>query len=139
MSTWGHVFLGVIALATLSTAIAQVVLLVAAARLLKRVEQMTDSVEQQVRPLFAHLDNLGAEAVRTTALAAAQVERVDALFGDAAARLGQTMDSVQGVLSVPMREGQALMAAFRAVFGAVKDSRQTRSRSRSDDEDALFI
>ncbi len=139
MSTWGNVFLGVIAVATLSTAVVQVALLFAATRLVRRLERLTDSFEQEVRPLMGHLDRLGAEAVRTSSLALAQVERVDALFGDVAARAEQTMDTVQGALSIPIREGHALMAGLRAILGAVKDSRQPRSRGRGDDEDALFI
>jgi predicted PurR-regulated permease PerM len=133
------VFLGVIAVATLATAVVQIALLLAAAKLVRRLEQLTDSVEQQLRPLLAHLDRIGADAARTSSLVAAQVERVDDLFGDVASRLEQAMDTVQSVLSTPMREGQALLAGFRAVLGAVKDARQPRGRTRGDDEDALFI
>ena len=141
MSTAGQVFLGVIAAATLFTAIVQIALLLAAAKLLGRLSALTDSVEAQLRPVMAHLDTIGREAARTTSLASAQVERVDALFSDVVTRLEDTVTSVQGVLAGPMREGSALMAGFRAVFSALRDrgAPRRRPRARGDDEDALFI
>ncbi len=141
MSTAAQVFLGVIAAATLFTAIVQIALLLAAAKLLGRLSALTDSVEAQLRPVMAHLDTIGREAARTTSLASAQVERVDALFSDVVTRLEDTVTSVQGVLAGPMREGSALMAGFRAVFGALRDRGvpPRRPRARGDDEDALFI
>jgi hypothetical protein len=44
-------------------------------------------------------------------------------------------------MSVPAREGRALLSAFRAAFEAVREARQNgRTRQgRGDDEDALFI
>jgi hypothetical protein len=138
VTTWGNVFLGVIAVATLSTAIFQIAVLIAAARLARRIEKLTDTVESELRPLFAHLDAIGREAARVTTLASAQVERVDLLFGDVSARLEDTMDSVQQAFAVPMREGSALLAGVRAAFGGLKVPRP-RPRTRGDDEDALFI
>ena len=138
MSTWGHVFLGIIAVATLSTAIVQIALLLAAARLARRLAHLTDAFEHQIRPVLAHLDSIGREASRATALASQQVERVDLVFADLTARLEDTMDTVQGALAAPLREGSALLAGVRAVFGSLKAPRPS-SRHRGDDEDALFI
>lgn len=139
MSTWGEIFLGVIALATLSTAIVQIGVLVAAARLARRLEHLSDSVEERLKPIFSHLDNIGRDASRATAIAGAQVERVDSLFADTVQRLENTMDTLQHAVSIPAREGAALLAGVRAVFGSVRDSRRGRSRTRGEDEDALFI
>jgi hypothetical protein len=138
VSTWGTVFLGVIAVSTLFTAIVQIALLLAAAKLLGRLSALVDSVEEQLRPLFAQLDSIGRDAAHTTSLAAAQVERVDALFGDLVVRVEDTVDTLQGAMAAPLREGGALMAGFRAVFGTLKNG-DRRPRSRVDDEDALFI
>jgi hypothetical protein len=140
VSTWGNVFLGVIALSTLFTAIVQVVLLLAAVKLVRRLGGLVDTVETQVRPLIAQLDSIGRDAARTSSLAVAQVERVDELFGDLVVRVEDTVGAVQSAMTVPMREGSALLAGFRAVFGTLKDgSVRSRSRHRVDDEDALFI
>ena len=140
MSAWGEVFLGVIAVATLSTALVQIAVLVAAAKLASRFDHLADSIEAQLKPIFAQLDAIGRDASRATSLAAAQVERVDALFGDVLAHIDQTLGSVQSALSIPAREGAAVMAGFRAVMDALKGrGRRSKSRSRGDDEDALFI
>ncbi len=139
MSTWGEVFLGVIAFATLATAIVQIGVLIAAAKLAKRLDALTNSVEEQLKPLFGHLDTIGREASRATSIAGAQMERVDSLFGDSIQRLEQTMDTLQQAVSIPAREGAALLAGFRAVVGSFRDARRGRARTKSEDEDALFI
>ena len=139
MSLWSEVFLGVIAVATLSTALVQIAVLVAAAKLATRLDRLADSVEAQLTPIFAQLDTIGREASRATSLAAAQVERVDALLGDAVSRIDQTMGTVQSALSIPAREGAALLAGFRAIVESLRGARRPKSRSRGEDEDALFI
>jgi tetrahydromethanopterin S-methyltransferase subunit B len=139
VSTWGEVFLGVIAFATLATALVQIGVLIAAARLARRLDTMTDHVEQQLKPIFAHLDTIGREASRAATLAGVQVERVDSLFAGVVQRMEETMDTLQTVVSGPAREGAALLAGFRAVVGSLRDVRRQGARSRGDDEDALFI
>ena len=139
MSAWGEVFLGVIAVATLSTALVQIAVLVAAAKLASRLDHLADSVEAQLTPIFAQLNVIGREASRATSLASAQVERVDALLGDVVSRIDQTMGTVQSALSIPAREGAALVAGFRAIVETLRGGRRPKSRSRGEDEDALFI
>jgi hypothetical protein len=137
----GEVFLGVIAVATLAMAIVQVGVIVAAGRLARRVEELADRLEQDVKPLFGHLNAIGRDASRAAALATAQVERADQLFSDVAVRIDQALNNVQTTLGMPAREGRALMSGFKAALQALRELRQNgRSRqSRSDDEDALFI
>lgn len=116
-------------------------MLVAAARLANRLDRLSASLEEQIKPLFSHLDAIGQEASRATQLASAQVERVDALFGDVAVRVGQAMDGVQGLMTAPAREGAALMAGLRAAMTSLRQGARTsgRPRGRGEDEDALFI
>lgn len=136
--SWGEIFLGVIALATLVTAVVQVGVLLAAARLAKRMERLTERVEGQLQPLFAHLDAIGREASRAALVASSQVDRVDALVADLIGRFEHALDSVQSAVSTPVREGAAVAAGFRAAIEALRHSRR-RSRAKSDDDDALFI
>jgi hypothetical protein len=135
----GELFLGIIAISTLATALIQIGALVAIALLARRLERVVARVEREVRPLAAHLDRIGEDATKISALAVTQVERVDVLFADVADRVDQTVGSVQAAVSGPMREGAAIMAAFRAVVNALKHPRPRRSRGRADEEDALFI
>lgn len=141
MSTWAEVFLGVIAVATLAMAIVQIGVIVAAGRLARRVEQLADQLEREVKPLFGHLNAIGRDASRAAALATAQVERADVLFSDVAIRIDQALDTVQTSLGKPAREGRAILSAFRAAFQVLKELRQHgRARqTRSEEEDALFI
>jgi len=138
---WHDVFLGVIAVATLAIAVAQVAVIVAAASAVKRVGQIADTFEREVKPLVGHLTAIGRDAARAAQLATAQVERADKLFGDVAFRFEQTLAGVQASISGPAREGRALLSAFRAAFQALRELRRDgRPRQgRGDDEDALFI
>ena len=140
MSGWNEVFLGVIAVATLALAIVQVGVFVVAGLAVRRLTKLITTVEEELRPIFGHVNAIARDASRATALAAAQVERADQLFADVAARVDQALNDVQASIGRPAREGRAILSAFKAAFQALRDVRQRRSRqSRSEDEDALFI
>jgi hypothetical protein len=136
VSAWSEIFLGVIAAATLSMAIVLVGVLVAASRLARRVGHILDQLEQEMKPLFVHLNALGRDASRAAALAGAQVERVDRVFTDLAQRLDHIVRTAQGILDGPAREGRAIVTALAAVFRAMRGRPR---HARSEDEDALFI
>ena len=137
---WRDVFLGVIAVATLAIAVAQIGVIIAAGLRARRVARMVDQIEREVKPLFGHLNAIGSDASRAVALATAQVERADKLFSEVAVRVEQTLNVVQASIGGPAREGRAMMGAFRAALQAIRDLRNGRRRQgRGDDEDALFI
>jgi hypothetical protein len=141
VSGWSEVFLGVIALATLSIAIAQLGIFVAAGLLARRMAKLVDRVEYEMKPIFGHLDSIGRDAARATALATAQMERADKLLASLASRVEQTASTVQSSIGATARSGSALLNAFRAAFEVIRDLRQSgrRRQGRSEDEDALFI
>jgi hypothetical protein len=139
VTVWTDVFLGIIAVATLATAIVQIGVLVAAGLLAKRVARLTEQVERELSPLLASLNAIGQDAARAASLATAQVERVDKLFGDLVTRAEETMGVIQAAIAMPAREGAALLSGFRAVIDALRrGGRPSRGRT-SEDEDALFI
>ena len=141
MIVWRDVFLAVIAVATVAIAVAQIAVIVAAAAAAKRVGQLADTFEREVRPLVGHLNAIGRDAARAASLATAQVERADRLFADAAQRFEHALNGIEASIAAPAREGRALMSAVRAAFQALRDIRRdSRVRQgRGDDEDALFI
>jgi hypothetical protein len=141
VTLWTDVFLGVIAVATLLTAIAQIAVIVVAGRAARRVAQLAEQFERDIKPLFGHLDAIGRDASRAAALAAQQVERADKLFSDVAARVEETLTTVQATVVRPVREGRAVLSAFHAAMQAIKELRQNgRARQgRSEEDDALFI
>jgi hypothetical protein len=139
MTERAELFLGIIAFATAAVAIGQLCVVVVAGLAARRVARLAQTVEEQLKPIFGHLDSIGRDASRAAALATVQVERADKLFGDLTVRIEQAVDSVQTSIEQPAREGRALMAAFRAAFQVIQDARKSRGQPRSDDEDALFI
>jgi len=134
-----ELFLGIIAFATAAVAVGQLCVVVVASIAARRVARLAQTVEQALKPIFGHLDSIGRDASRATALATAQVERADRLFADLSVRVEQAVNNVQASIEQPAREGRAVIAAFRAAFQTIQEMRKNRSQSRADDEDALFI
>jgi hypothetical protein len=120
-------------------AIAQLGVLLAAGRVARRVDRLLERLDRDLGPALEHLNAIGRDASRAMALATAQVERVDRLFGDLATRVEETFDTVQASIIGPAREGKALLVALRAALDAIRDARRARARQRAEDEDALFI
>ena len=130
-SVWSDVFLGVIAVATLAIAIAQVGVMVAAGRLARRVDRLTDQFEQEMRPLFGHLNAIARDAARAAALATAQVERADRLFTDLAARVEEGVASLQSTIGEPARE--ALTQGRETLATAIERGREAYQQARGRD------
>ena len=140
MNIWATVFLGVIAAATLTTAVLQVVLLVAGVSLVRRISRFVDFVETEVKPIIGHIDAIARDASRAATLALAQVERADQLLSDTIQWFEQTLTTVQALIVGALREGNALMMGFRAVMAAVRGfQRRQSTRRRAEDDEALFI
>jgi hypothetical protein len=138
VNTWATVFLGIIALATLVTAILQVVVLVAAALLFKRVGRFVDVIEKDVRPIIANVGGIARDAARVASLAAAQVERADQMLSGTVRRLEDLLAHIQALVASTLRDGNALMMGIRAVMAAIR-AFQGRRRRRGEDDEALFI
>lgn len=139
--------LAIIALSTLVMATIQVGALIYGARLARRLETVIGRVERDIQPIVERLTAVSDEAVRMSALATAQVERVDVLFGDLARRADQTLTVVQQAIITPAREGAALFSALRSTFGALRGLRGLsinggggrRPAHGVEEDDALFI
>jgi hypothetical protein len=134
-----EIFLGIIAIATLATAIVQIGVLVAAGLLARRLQRLVEQIERDVKPIFEHLNAMARDASRAAALATAQVERVDRLVGDVIQRLDHTMAALQSFVTGPLRNGVSLFGGVRALLGFIRDLRASRPAARSEDEDPLFI
>jgi hypothetical protein len=145
VSPTGEVFLGLIALAVMVMAVIQVAAIVAGIRVARRVDQIARQLDQDVKPLLAHLTAMSSEASRAAALAAKQVERLDTVFGEMAIRLDETLSIAQSFVSGPARQGMAIVAGVRAVFEALQGFREASRRRRAsrpgveEDDESLFI
>jgi hypothetical protein len=131
--------LAIIAAAMLVSTLVQVGVIVAATLLVRRINRLATQVEQELKPLFAHLNAIGRDASRAASLAVAQVERVDRLLGDATRKIEQTLNTVQKTIVAPAREGLALLSALRAVMEVLRDKRGRARQRAGEEEDALFI
>jgi hypothetical protein len=141
VSFWGEVFLGVIAVATLTMAAVQVGVIVYGISVARRVDRLLSQVEQEMRPLAESINTIARDAARISSLATGQVERVDRLVTDLTMRIEQTATTVHDAILKPLRDGAALMSGVKAaidVFRGLTD-RPGASRTRADDDDALFI
>ena len=141
MTHRAEIFLGIIAVATLATALAQVGVVIMAGLATRRVAQLAEQVQRELKPLFGHLNAIGKDASRATALAATQVERADVLFSDVATRVDEALNGLQASIEAPAREGRAIVTGIRAAFQAIRELRQNGRfrQGRADDDDALFI
>jgi len=143
VSTWSVVFLGIIALSTLMMAVIQVGAIIYSARLARRIETLLGRLEHDIKPMLDRLTAISTEAARMSALATAQVERVDQLFADVQQRTEQIMTVVQQAIVTPAREGAALFNALRSTFAAIRglkpNGRQQRPPRGVEEDDALFI
>ena len=139
MSDWAELFLGVIAAATLVTAITHVGVLVAAGLLARRIRRLTDKIDRELTPIFEHVNAIGRDASRAASLAAAQVERADRLFADVVQRVEGVMNTVQSAVGGTAREGAAILAGLRTALSVIREMRAGRARARAEDEDGLFI
>ena len=138
MSTWATVFLGIIAMATLITAILQVVLLVAGWQLVRRVTKFVEDIDRDLKPIIANVSSIASDASRIASLAAAQVERADQILNSAVVRLEDLLSNISSIVINTMREGNALVMGVRAVMAAIQALRRRR-RGRNEDDEALFI
>lgn len=107
------VFLGIIALATLTMAVIQVAVLVYAAKAVREAGKAVQSMQKTIEPIIASARQVSDDAAKITSLAAKQVERVDSLVDGA-------------------------MTALKAAVALVNFGKDGKRKSR-DDDDGLFI
>jgi hypothetical protein len=146
VSDTAELLLGVIAVAVAVMAIVQVGAIVAALRVARRVEQLASDMETSVKPLVANLTAMSADASKAASVASAQVERLDRVFGEMAARIDHTLATAQSLIAGPAKDGMAIIAGVKAAINAVRSMREaTRRRSAAravtfeEEEESLFI
>ena len=135
-----NLFLGIIAVAVAIMAIIQVAAIVFAMSAARRLGQVADRLEQDLKPVVSNLQSITSEAARAATLAAAQVERADRVFADFSRRAEQVMAAVPTLLG-PAGKGLAFLNGIKAALAAIHELRRSsrRGAAHPDDEDALFI
>jgi hypothetical protein len=141
VSFWAEVFLGVIALATLTMAAIQVGIIVFGLGVARRVNGLLNRVEQEMKPLADSINAIARDAARISSTSADQVERIDRLVSDLTVRVEETASTVQNAILRPLRDGAALMSGVKAAIEAYREltGRDGKTQPRREDEDSLFI
>jgi len=138
--SWNEIFLGIIAGATLVTALIQVGAVVALLRLARQAQDTIAEVQREVKPLIAKVTSVAEEASRTASIATVQAQKIDRLITDLAVRVDETAGVVQQAIITPAREGLAVVAALKAGLGALRTFRDRPRHGRTaEEEDPLFI
>ena len=138
MNDWQVFFLGVMAVALVAMAAAQVLIGVAVLKASRQITDMAEKLRSDIRPLIDKATHLTDEASRVTAMAVMQMERVDKLTATLAVRMDETVGLVHSAVAGPVRQGAAVMAGLKAVFGAIREW-QNRPNRTHEDEDPLFV
>ena len=135
-----NVFLGIIAIAVAIMAIIQVAAIVFAMSAARRIGQVADRLEQELKPVVSNLQSITSEAARAASLAAAQMDRADRLFADFSRRAEQVMAAVPSILG-PAGKGLSFLNGLKAALAAIQELRRSSRRraAHPDEEDALFI
>ena len=133
--SWGEIFLGVIALATLTMAVIQVAVIVYGWAAARRLNALLTNVERDIKPLAENVNAIASDAARMSSLTAGQVERVDRLVTDLTVRIDQTATTIQDAILKPLRDGAALLAGVKAAVDVVRELTRKPAAERRGDED----
>ena len=132
------IWLAVIAISVALMALIQIVVLIAIARLALQAVRGVRELRSEIRPLIEKVNQVADDARAISGKAVQQVERVEAMLGSMASRLDETMGAIHSVVTGPLRQGSAIVAAIKAIFSAF-GRKPDGSRQHRDDEDALFV
>ena len=130
------IWFGLIAVALIAMAVVQVVTAVQIARTAREVTRTAVELRQDLRPLIDKVSRIADDAARGTALAVAQVERIDRVVGAAAEQIESTLHTIKHAVIEPMRQGSMVMAVLKAVMSAF---RRPPRREAEEHEDPMFV
>jgi hypothetical protein len=147
MESWGVVFLGVIAAASVVQAVFLIGLARAGQRMGKRLDDLQRRIDEDLRPGLENLTRVTQSLAAISDVAAAQTLRIGELVTTALDRAEETVDLVQKTLLKPLGPLADVMAFFKGVrrgvdvyrqLGAMDRERRVAPRHYQDDEH-LFI
>ncbi len=147
METWGVVFLGVIALASVVQGVFLVALMVFGRRLAQRIDALQARIDRDVTPALENFARMSRAAAEIADLATVQARRIDLLLADTIEKVEETTSLVQQFLVRPLRPLGAILAFLKGVqrglavysqLGRERDLGAPRRRGR-EDEEHLFI
>jgi hypothetical protein len=148
METWGVVFLGAIAVATVVQAAFLTALAVAGLRLARRLDALQAQIDQQIAPALKGVERISRNAAEISDLATVQARRVDLLLADTIDKVEDTVAVVQRLVVRPLGPVANLLAVLRGVQAGIdvflrleRAERPPASsrRGQAEDDEHLFI
>ncbi len=148
METWGLVFLGIIALTSIVQAGFLIGLALAGRKLSRRVTDLQERVERDLRPTLDSLSRVTRNLAEVTDLSVLQVRRVDGLLADTIDKIEETTTLIRQVVLKPVGSLVDIAAFFKGLRRGLEvyqtlrgfDRRERPGRGGySEDDEHLFI
>jgi len=150
MESWGVVFLGLIALASLVQAGFLIGLALAGMRLARRVDELSARLDRELKPALENLTRVSRAAAEIADLATLQARRVDLLLADTIDKIEETTGLFQQFVVRPLKPIGGIFAFLRGIQrglevytqlgrGASAPNQAHRRRSHTEDDEHLFI
>jgi hypothetical protein len=147
METWGVVFLGIIALASLVQGAFLVGLMAFGRRLSRRLDALQARIDRDVTPALENLARVSRAAAEVADLAALQARRIDLVLADTVEKIEETTTLVQQLVVKPLKPLAGVLAFVKGIQRGVDvfmqlDQARGRPGARrrgAEDDEHLFI
>ncbi len=149
MDTWGVVFLGIIAVASVVQSAFLIGLMLEGKKLSQRVADMQDKIEREIKPSLDNVTRVTRNLAEVSDLAVLQARRVDGLLADTIEKVEETTTLIRKVVLRPIgplvdiaaflkgiRRG---LEVYQQLRGFERRERVGRRTSAEDDDEHLFI
>jgi hypothetical protein len=115
METWAVVFLGVIAVASLAQTAFLVALALASRRLARRVDEIHDRFERELRPSLERLARISRNLAEMSDLATLQARRIDGVLADTLDRVEEASGYLRRFLLRPLGPLSSVAAVIKGL------------------------
>lgn len=115
MESWAVVFLGVIALASLAQTVFLIALAVAGRRLARRVDEIHDRFERDLRPSLESFSRVSRNLAEMTDLATLQARRIDGVLADTLDKVEDATGYLRRLLLRPLGPLADIAAAIKGL------------------------
>jgi hypothetical protein len=145
-SSWGVLFLGVIALASIVQAGFLIGLVIYGRRLGQRVEALHVRLDKEISPALENFNRVSRAAAEIADLATLQARRLDLLLADTIEKIEETTATVQRLVVRPLKPLGGIVAFLKGLQRGMdvylrldRGGAPPRRRGHGEDDEHLFI
>ena len=151
MESWGVLFLGVIALASVVQAGFLIGLVVYGRRLARRVDALQVRLDREISPALENFNRVSRAAAEIADLATLQARRFDLLLADTIEKFEETTATIQKLVVRPLKPIGEILAFLKGLqrgmevylqfdrSGPPQQRPHPRRRGHGEDDEHLFI